>query len=181
MAPFRHLVEALLNPLCLIMLLFFLLLFFLAKGERQSKVFSGFILIFLTLMISSTGFMPQFITQRLEGYYPIVEHASPDIRWVVVLGGGQSAGNQQPENILLYGTSIKRLVEGVRLYRQLPHARLLLSGGGYGSDIAESTRLAVLAKWFDIPDNDVVLETSSVNTFDQAVEIKKLLGTQPFY
>lgn len=169
------------NPLCLIMLLFFLLLFFLAKGERQSQVFSGFVMIFLILMISSTGFIPRFITQQLEHYYPIVEQASPDIRWVVVLGGGQSSGNQQPENDLLYGTSIKRLVEGVRLYRQLPHAKLLLSGGGYGSDIAESIRLAVLAKWFDIPDSDVVLETSSVNTFDQAVEIKKLLGTQPFY
>lgn len=158
-----------------------MLLIFLAKEKPRSQVFSGFLMIFLMLIISSTGFIPQFVTQKLEGYYPIIEQASPNIRWIVVLGGGQSAGNQQPENVLLYGTSIKRLVEGVRLYRQLPHAKLLLSGGGYGSDIAEATRLATLATWFDIPDNDLVLETLSVNTFDQAVEIKKLLGTQPFY
>ncbi len=99
----------------------------------------------------------------------------------MVLSGGQAEGKNLPTNDLIYGSSIKRLIEGLRLYRQLPAGKLLLSGGGFDFEVAEATNLAELASWFAIPAKDIVLETQSRNTIGQIKAIKEFVHDEPFY
>lgn len=177
MAIVRSVLELLLNPffIALLLLLLSLLVF---RGRRQIR---GLSVAFLLLMITGTSWLPHKLTSMLEGRYPIVQHANPAIGWIVVLSGGQSDQKNQPANMVLYSASIKRLIEGLRLYRQIPDAKLLLSGGGYGFDIPEANRLNELAGWFEIPLGQRVLEVDSVNTADQALAVKKIVGDQAFY
>lgn len=177
---FRHFMEALLNPVFLIIFVFGILLIFLHR-ESRTRIFWGFFALFLSLVVFSTGWIPQTITHHLENQYAIVKQPNPEIRWIVVFSGGQMQDADKPDNMILYGASIKRLVEGVRLYRELPGSKLVLSGGGVGQEIAEAKRLATLTKWFGIPDSDVVLEDKAINTAEEAIEVKKILGAQPFY
>src|SRR3989338_4387477 len=139
MAVLRHTLEALLNPF-FICWLALLVLSGLVHSPRWVKR-SLFLLVFVWFILS-TGFLPQLLTQRLEGKHEWLRQVDPNVRWVVVLSGGQSTGNNYPANTLLYSASIKRLVEGLRLLAQLPKAKLLLSGGGYGAEISESSHLA---------------------------------------
>jgi len=178
---FRHFAESIVNPYFITLLLFALSLLLLCIRGDSRGVRAGLLLSLIGFLVLSTGWLPMVLTNKLENQHPVVEEVNPAIQWVVVLSGGQAVRDDLPVNNLLYSASIKRLVEGVRLYRQLPAAKLLLSGGTYDGKMTEASQLAMLASWFGIPSRDVVLETDSINTADQAVAIKKILGNKPFY
>ncbi|WED42192.1 YdcF family protein [Legionella cardiaca] len=181
MVIFRHILEMILNPFLLCLLLFALFLGLLWVYGNNRFVRWGLMSVFVLFLIFSTGWLPQTLTQHLENQYPAVIKVQPDIHWVVVLSGGQSELDGRPVNALLNSASIKRLLEGVRLYRQLPQAKLLLSGGGYGFERPEALRLAQIASWFPIPKANIVLETTSINTADQAKALKAIIKEEPFY
>lgn len=142
---------------------------------------NGFILVFLLLLLFSTGWLPKILSYTLEKQYPVVTQVDSHMHWIVVFSGGKFESQNTPPNSLLNSVSLDRLVEGVRLYTLLPQARLLLSGGGENVKIAEATRLAQVVAWFDIPKTSIVLETRSVNTADEARAIKPIVKEEPFY
>ncbi|STX51976.1 membrane protein [Legionella busanensis] len=181
MFALRHLIETVLNPFSIFLFLFASYLIILYKRKAERLIFLGFSTIFILLLLFSTGWVPKLMTKTLENQYPIVTQPNPHIQWVVVLSGGQSPAINKPANMLLYGASLKRLIEGIRLLQQLPNAKLLLSGGGYGADIAEAKRMASVVKLLGVSDNKIVLETSSINTAAQAKGLKRYLGSAPFY
>lgn len=177
----RHLLEALVNPFFLILVLFAVFLIFLWRSKTKFSICIGFLSIFLLLILFSTGWLVEGLTRKLESRYPPVSEINPAVRWIVVLSGGQTHLTNMPTNNLLYGASIKRLVEAIRIYRQLPAGKIILSGGGYEVEISEATHLGELASWFAIPQKDLILETESLNTIGQVKAIKELVGDEPFY
>ncbi|MDI9818088.1 MULTISPECIES: YdcF family protein [unclassified Legionella] len=181
MAGFRQFLEFFLNPFNLNLLLLALCLICLWVYGNSRLVRWGLLSVLVLFLLLSTGWLPQLLTRQLEDQYSIVLKADPAVHWVVVLSGGQSEVEDNPANSLLYSASIKRLLEGIRLYRQLPAAKLVLSGGGYGFQTPEALRLADIASWFPIPAADVVLETQSINTADQAKAVKNTVKEAPFY
>lgn len=181
MATFRHWMEFLVNPyfLCLFVLGF--CLFFLWRRTYLTSVRIALTSIFIILLVISTGWLPRYMTRLLEARYPVVQEMDPAIHWVVVLSGGQNLSHGMPANDLLSSASIKRLVEGVRLFRGLPAAQLVLSGGGAVGEQPEAFHLAQLTQWFSIPKDKIVLELKSINTADQARELVSIVHNQPFY
>lgn len=148
---------------------------------KNYKLRCGIFYVLLILILISTGWLPRYLTLKLEKQYPMIKQADPTIHWVVVLGAGTCESDIIAPNNCLPGTALKRLLEGVRLYRQLPDAKLLLSGGGYGEQLPEAQYLGIIASWFIIPKQNIVLETRSVNTATQAKEIKPIIQSAPFY
>lgn len=182
MAIVRHLIELLVNPYFLCLFLLGLCTVFLWRHIYPVFVRVTLSLVFIFLLAISTGWLPRYVTNKLESQYPIVTQTDPTIKWVVVLGGGKSQSQGMPANDLLTTQSIKRLVEGVRLFRSLPLAKLVLSGGSFTAEQQpEAILSAQLAKWFSIPEQKMVLELNSNNTADQARELVSIVHDQPFY
>lgn len=179
---FRYLFAAILNPFFLSLLLMALSIIWLWLDGDSRLVRGCLLLSFMMFFLFSTGWVPSMIMNAFEKQNTIVTEPNPAIHWVVVFGGGHDAGNV-PANDVLTSESITRLVEGVRLYRQLPRAKLLLSGGALRSTetISEAAYLARIVSWFDIPKNNIVLETDSFNTADEAVALKQIVHHEPFY
>ncbi len=177
MAQIKHALELLLNPFCLLLLV--LMGCIVLTHQKQVRV--GLLLVLCLFMVLSTGWLPRYFTQQLESYYPVIQKADPRVRYIVVLSGGKREGEGMPANDLLAATSIKRLLEGIRLFKMLPDATLILSGGGTNKEEPEAALLGQLAEWFALPRNKVRLETHSLNTADQARELKAFVGKQPFY
>lgn len=177
----KHAIEAALNPFFVILLLYAGLLIRLYRQKSQRMLFWGFSLVLILLLLLSTPFIAREFTFALENQYPVIDKPDTSSRWIVVFGGGQSDEGHRPANSLLTNVSKSRLIEGVRLYRQLPGATLLLSGGGRSEERSEASNMAILAKWFQVPDSNIALDTTSLNTAEQAKKIKQLLGSQPFY
>lgn len=181
MPTLKNIIELMINPFFLSVVLLMMCLIIAWRRSESKSLRGGLLLILICLLMVSTGWLPRYLTASLESQYPAVLKADQRIQWIVVLSGGESSIKDMPENARLYTASIKRLVEGVRLYRLLPDSRLLLSGGGYGHDEPEATLMAQLATWFKIPKEKLVLETQSLNTQEQAKNIYKLIGDKPFY
>jgi uncharacterized SAM-binding protein YcdF (DUF218 family) len=77
--------------------------------------------------------------------------------------------------------SISRMVEGIRLYRELPGARLIVSGGILRrQDRPIADLLADFAKAMGVPNRDVVVEGLSTTTYENLLEVKKIVGSEPF-
>lgn len=178
---FRHLVEGLLNPLFISLLVYGILVIALFRSEVSRRLKSLFLVPFILLLLFSTDWLPESLTRYLESPYTPVISPNPDVHWVVVLGGGQYEEKGYPANDILNSASLKRLVEGVRLYRQIPQATLLLSGDGYSETMPEASQMAAVVAWFGIPKRDVRLEFESDNTAGQALAIKAFVGDAPFY
>lgn len=181
-ALIRHFGELILNPFFILLVLFTIALFWLCTGRNSRRARVAVVTLFCCLLLLSTGWLPLRLIRQLEQQYASAAIINSNMHWVVVFGGGHLERNDLPANETLSPESIKRLLEGVRLYKELPHAKLLLSGGGYSAtDLSDAERMAVLARSFSIPDSDIVLETASINTVDEAREIKPFLQQEPFY
>jgi uncharacterized SAM-binding protein YcdF (DUF218 family) len=114
------------------------------------------------------------------------QYASPEelrlknVRYVVVLGGDLRAGDLTPTDRIAC-SSLVRVMEGVRLWRGIPGAKLVLSGGTYSPDVATSARgMAAVAAEQGVPVPSMILESQSVNTTDEARLLKPILGAEPF-
>lgn len=181
MALMRHVIEYLVNPFFICLFLIGLCTLFLWRHKHPLFIRRTMLLVFLVLFGISSGWLPKYLTQHLESQYSVVTEVDPEIRWIVVLGGGQTLAAGLPANDLLSSASIKRLIEGIRLLRSLPEAQLILSGGGSAGEQKEALLLAELTKWFSIPERQIVLENHSINTADQARELAHIVKNEPFY
>ena len=182
-AVFRHAIEAIANPFffwVLLLMMTFLWFFLQNKGRKTRCALVG---IFLLFGLLSTAWLPRSLIHHLGRQYAVVEHPDPSLHWVVVLGGGQRASINAPANHLLSNPSLRRLIEGVRLYHELPEAKLIVSGGSerMGAMLSESVRMRELTRWFSIPETDVLLENTSVNTADEVMAIKSMVHQDAFY
>lgn len=193
-ACLRNSFEAIFNPFSLILILLCItigLCFFYPNS--QARYYSGSALL-ICFFAFSTGWLPNWLIYHLARQYPIVITPDPSVHWVVVLGGGHHYYRNTPVNQLLNTPTTHRFLEGVRLYQHLPGSKLILSGGGYHLstkhpgelrpnrvDNTDGFEMAELASWFQIPKTDIILETASINTQDQAIAIKPVVKSEPFY
>jgi uncharacterized SAM-binding protein YcdF (DUF218 family) len=121
-------------------------------------------------------FEPLYPRTRLD---TAIRAAGQAPKWIVVLGGGDVADRRVPANDQLGDSAMSRLVEGVRLYRELPGTKLLLSGG-VGAGIKHADILGAVAELFRLPPEDVVLDRSAWDTEQEAHNLAARVGSAPF-
>ncbi len=113
------------------------------------------------------------------------QYADPDVltkhgvTHLVVLSGGRRRGELTSADRLA-GTTLRRLLEGIRLWRQMPGCYLVLSGGAYDGKHGEAEDMAALARELGVPPEAIILETSSWDTGDQARLLSQRLKDRPF-
>ena len=103
------------------------------------------------------------------------------MRWIVVLGGGSRADKALTPEDRLGDASLKRLLEGVRLSRLLPQARLVLSGGDYRGISPDALIMQQVALELGVVRERIILEAASWDTADQVKLLRARLGKSPFY
>jgi len=179
----RHMTEFLLHPFfigCVVAVVLIACLF--KQAENTKCIAIGLAILGFCIVALSTSFLPRWMSFKLENQYPRVTQVDEKVHWVVVLGGGTSGMKGIPASDALSGASLRRFLEGLRVYRKLPDAKLILSGGSRrGKQCADSVRFDEMAEMFDVPRTHRVLETDSINTADEARFMKPWLGDAPFY
>ena len=135
------------------------------------------------LLLFSSPFFPGWALRRLEQQYPYYTPAAAagrEVKWVVVLSGGSSDDPSLPLTGRLSPESIARLVEGIRIARQHPGARLFLTGGVPESIRPESHLLRELSIDLGFPRERIVIEGKTRDTEEQAVAIRQVVGRDAF-
>ena len=170
-------------PFALLLMIFGFALLWITRRKNGGKFLIA--LGTLLLLASSYGFIADRFAETLEKRYPpLLEietiHDHEDIKWIVVLGGGSHQEERLPASSRLTASSLTRLLEGVRLHRALPAARLILSGGAVFQDVPEGKMLADTAVLMGVMESAIVMETQSLDTDDQARVISALVGRDRF-
>jgi uncharacterized SAM-binding protein YcdF (DUF218 family) len=98
---------------------------------------------------------------------------------VIILGGYMSTDNSN--NSYSFGEGADRLTEGLVLYKKGLAKKIILSGGS--GSLVDDTRESVLAKSFlvdncGVPDSVVLIDSVSRNTYENAVESKKIIKAE---
>ena len=123
------------------------------------------------LFIISTPLVPVIVLDSLESRYePINTNnlASTVAGYqIVVLGGGHGFDDRLPANSLLSLQALARLNEAVRLHRQLPNSRLVLSGYSASGRTSQAEMLAHTAALLGVAREKMVLQTEPGNTFEE--------------
>jgi len=137
------------------------------------------------LLIFSLGLLlfftnPFIINQLLKTWEP---QSSVDNKKIydtgIILSGFMSLDKENGS--LSFGEAADRLTEGLILYRTGRIKTILISGGS--GSLKDDTRESMLAKAFlvnncGIPDSVVYIDTVSRNTYENAVESKKVMNTE---
>ena len=103
------------------------------------------------------------------------------VKFIVVLSAGFRDGNISAPDRL--GCSVLRLIEGVRLWRSVSGARLVVTGGmtpGLSPDMSLAQALKDMAVDLGVPREAILLEDKSWTTRDQSLFIKPIVGKEPF-
>ena len=167
------------QPLSLALLLLVLgLVAGLLKRNRLRAAASGLaaLVLFLTLF-TTTG---SVLLQVLEDRIPRADLPAGGPSCVVMLGGGVEAEVISARGGFEMNQAGDRFIETLRLAREFPAARILISGGDgslsgrYGGDAAVATRFF---EAFGVPADRLIRETESRTTFENVANTKDLLAT----
>jgi uncharacterized SAM-binding protein YcdF (DUF218 family) len=138
----------------------------------------------LLLLVLSVEPVAYFLVATLEDRYPPVLSAGsigPEVRWIVVLDAGHASDPRLPLPSQLDEPTLASLVEGIRLYRQLPAATLVLSGGKVFNRTPSAEVMAAVAHLLGVPPADVVVDAQSRETQESADRMRALVNTAPFF
>jgi len=144
-------------------------------GRHLVSSGAGLYLLFLLTPLS------EVLYANLEHAYPPMLHPDPSVRTIVVLSGYGEDFPFLPVTSKLTGEMIPRIAEGIRLYREIPGAKLILSGGVVRQqDGPVANLMADFVRAMGVPDRDIVVEGGSTTTYGNLAEVKKIVGSEPF-
>ncbi len=171
-------------PFCLLILIVGLTLLWFTERQTTGKVLIS--LGTLLLAIFGNPFFSSHLLKPLEHRFRPVDLASdrgatlPTVKYIVVLGGSYTSDPAIPENSQLGEDSLSRVAEGVMLYRRIPGSKLIMSGGMWGERYPESRVMAKVAENLGVSQKDILLESTSLDTEDEARMIQPMVGRDPF-
>jgi uncharacterized SAM-binding protein YcdF (DUF218 family) len=116
-----------------------------------------------------------------RAYPPLRAHQPlPAVPYVVVLGSAYAPRDDIPVTSALDDEGLRRIVEGVRLVRQLPGARLIASGGARPGGVPAALGYALLARTFGVDPASIIVLDASLDTADEARAVAARIGATPF-
>jgi len=161
----------------------------LARPPRRGRV--GRFLVAagaILLLFFSNNLASIWLLRPLETVYPPIAEFAPGepppaalaaCRYVVVLGGGHADMAGLSALNKLSTSSLSRITEGVRLLRELPAARLIVSGPAVGHNPSHASILAQAAASLGVDPDRIQLIDTARDTEDESRAVKAIVGDAP--
>jgi uncharacterized SAM-binding protein YcdF (DUF218 family) len=167
-------------PLTVCLLLFALgMAYILLRRSREALApfVIGAVLLYALCLNSVAG----FLVRPLERAYPALDLSSPQVagkgvKWVVVLGSGHWTDRSLPPGGMLNEDALYRLTEGIRVAHRFPGSILVLSGGKFRDAQSSAQGMAAAAAGLGFDPTRIVLSDQSLDTHDEALHVKGLVG-----
>jgi len=176
-------VELLSSPLGIMVLLFiFGILLHFRKRRRplgRGLLFCGAVLFLIFLFSPLAG----YLMYNLEkDYAPLLQPPEqPQTNKILILSGYAEEHEGFPITSLLSEMTVGNLTEGLRLYHLMPDSVLIVSGGVLRKDERSvAASMAEFLKQMGIPEERIIIEGNSQNTYENFLESRKFVGTEPF-
>lgn len=178
MFTLKKLISAFLLPIPIgLFFLIISLIYLFSNSYKKAKFF--LFLTFLWFALLSNQTISNAILEPLENEYKALLN-TPKVNYILVLGNGHKSDENLAITSQLNGIAINRLVEGIRHYKNLDGAKLILSGYGGFDKNSHALMLKKLAISLGVDSNDIITLETPKDTQEEAVESRKILGTNSF-
>lgn len=151
----------------------------LTIGRQPRTAVICIVLALILLLGSSNSWSARFFVRSLE-WQNTPSSQLPNAEAIVVLGGAtRSAFLPRPTVDLL--ESGDRVIYAAQLYRQKKAPYIILSGGRiewFGKGSSEARDMATILTSLGIPQEALIEEPESLNTHDNAINVKKILDAR---
>ena len=154
------------------------LLWFSKKGKRAGKIILTVTSLFLFLVCLepfTSLFMKGF--ERTYPSYSVSEN-KPEFIWV--LGSGFANDPEIPLQSRICYEGMYRIIEGIRIYKMTPGAKIVFSGYGGGEKISIADIGAEAAISLGVPESDIITVSSPKDTGDEAKKAKEIINDKSF-
>jgi uncharacterized SAM-binding protein YcdF (DUF218 family) len=131
----------------------------------------------LFLLVLSTTPIGRWSLGVLEDRFPQPKLEGP-VAGIIVLGGGLSPEGSKAVGHAQLNDSVERITQMVALARAYPEAKVIFSGGSgavFRQDVREADYVPDLVRSLGFDPARIVLERESRNTWENAVESKKIM------
>ena len=137
------------------------------------------ILAFLILFFSGNSLVSKFLIKSLEWQYIVSPSQIPNAEAIVILGGAIRP-KIDPRPMVEVTEGGDRIIYGAQLYKMGKAPIIIASGGriqwqNSNNNFSEADDIEKLLLLFDIPQDSIVKEGHSYNTYDNAVNTKQIL------
>ena len=145
------------------------------KSRAKLFLFSG---LSVFLLFSYPPFA-NFLVKNLENQYPKYDYKR-NLKYIHVLGNGHTTDETQPLSSQISSAGTKRVLEGVIIYKRMPHMKLIFTGnkGKTNTSIAEMN--AKLARVLGVNSKDIIKGVLPLDTKEEAIFTKSIVGEKPF-
>jgi len=165
-------------PLALIGFGIGLYLLWFTKWQRLGKL--AMTLGVLILLIFSSAPVSDLIVSSLENRHPVYDVDKESVNFVVVLGSGHVSDPRLPVTSQIGTVSLVRLIEGIRIYKANPGAKLIVSGWGGRDPVPNAEVVANVALALGVPRVDIIEEPRARDTLNEAKLIKEIIKDDSF-
>ncbi len=140
------------------------------------------------LALTGSNGISLLLVRPLESQFPPVPELLADAplpaalaacRYVVVLGSGHTDAEGFSANNQLSLPAQSRILEGVRLWRALPNAMLVVSGPGRDGQPTHAEILTRAAVALGVPRTHIVQVATARDTEDETGELRRIAGDTP--
>lgn len=177
---FKKIVSAFLLPVPIGLFLLLLALFFLLTNSyRKAKLF--LVLGFLWFALLSFQPISNAIINPLENAHRALIDI-PKVEYVLVLGSGHTSNENLSVTSQLRSVATVRINEGIRILKVLENENKKIVFSGYkGFDKNHHSYMSSqLALSLDVSKEKIIKLDKPVDTRQEAIEMKKLVGKKPF-
>lgn len=161
-------------PLGFACICYVLALFLLWKRPRLAAF--CITLALFVLLFSSNAWVSRFLVRSLE-WQNIPSAELPTAEAIVVLGGATKSA-YEPRTTVDLNEAGDRVLYAAQLYREEKAPLIIVSGGRIdwrGGGTSESEDMAELLEFMGVKSKDIIQEPDSLNTYQNAVNVKKIL------
>jgi uncharacterized SAM-binding protein YcdF (DUF218 family) len=179
----KKLLEILISPLGIMTVTLFsgIILSLTKRFPRFGhRLLIGGALMFIIFLFSP---LSQYLVYGLEHpFHPLLTPPrSPSINRIVILAGYAETHPEFPITSNVSMQTIGNMSEGLRLYRLIPGSKIILSGGiARKGDKSVAALMDEFLQQMGVPAADLIMEGTSQSTYENLLEAKKLVGTNPF-
>jgi uncharacterized SAM-binding protein YcdF (DUF218 family) len=165
-------------PLSLEFLLVGLFLLWFTRRQRAGKVMAtcgALLLLAFSNIVTSNALLRPLEYSYPQMVVPPGANRISSAKYIAVLGGLGDDDPNVPITSHVFPDLMVRLIEGVRVHRQIPGSKLVLSGGRLSSG-----GMAEMAEALGVNAEDILQLGEPLDTEAEGKELAPIVGSQPF-
>ncbi len=179
----KKFLQALFLPPSLLLILLITSFILILLKKKWGKILLLITIIFYySLSITPVS---QLLLHGLESKYQTIQSPTNEAKHIVVLGGGTiNRFSSLPPSSRLNPSSTARILEGIRLFRQIEDGYLITSGGNRRQKTKEEDschQMKYLAIMLGVEEDRIIPICDSRDTSEEAKNLEKIIGDKPFF